>query len=132
MQDLIGGQIKLACDNFLTAYEQVKAGTIRAVAISSLKPYPFAPDVPTLSSVYPGFDIIAIFGWIAPAATPKPIVERLIAELTAIGQEPEIKARLDLLGVEPSALAGDAYAAFARAQRIAIKPVVDKAGIKAP
>ena len=132
MQDLLGGQIKLACDNFLTAYEQVKAGTIRAVAISSLKTYPMAPEVPTLSSFYPGFDIIAIFGWVAPAATPKPIVEKLIAELTAIGQEPEIKARLNLLGVEASALAGDAYASFARAQRIAIKPVVDKAGIKAP
>jgi tripartite-type tricarboxylate transporter receptor subunit TctC len=132
LQDMIGGQVKLACDNFLTAHEQVKAGTLRAIAISSLKPYPMAPDVPTLSSVYPGFDIIAMFGWIAPAATPKPIVERLITELTAIGKEPEILKRLALLGVEPSALAGDAYAAFTRAQRVAIKPVVEKAGIKAP
>jgi tripartite-type tricarboxylate transporter receptor subunit TctC len=132
LQDMIGGQVKLACDNFLTAYEQVKAGTLRAIAISSLNPYPMAPDVPTISSVYPGFDIIAMFGWVAPAATPKPIIDRLIAELTAVGREPEILKRLDMLGVEPSALSGDAYAAFTRAQRVAIKPVVEKSGIKAP
>jgi tripartite-type tricarboxylate transporter receptor subunit TctC len=132
LQDMIGGQVKLACDNFLTAYEQVKAGTLRAIAMSSLKPYPMAPDVPTISATYPGFDIIAMFGWVAPVATPKPIVDRIIAELTAIGNEPETKKRLDLLGVEPSGLAGNAYAAFTHAQRIAIKPVVEKAGIKAP
>jgi tripartite-type tricarboxylate transporter receptor subunit TctC len=132
MQDMLGGQIKLSCDNFLTAHEQVKGGTLRAIAISSLKPYPMAPDVPTLSSVYPGFDIIAMFGWVAPAGVPKPIVDKLIAGLIAVGKEPDVLKRLEQLGVEPSALSGDDYAAFTRAQRTAIAPIIEKAGIKAP
>jgi tripartite-type tricarboxylate transporter receptor subunit TctC len=132
MQDLIGGQIKLACDNFATAWEQAKAGTVRAIAVSSAKRYAVSPDVPAVAETYPGFDILAWFGWVASAQVPKPIIDKLIAELSAIGQEPDTKKRLEALGVEPSGLAGQAYADFARSQRAAIKPVVDKAGIKIP
>jgi len=56
MQDLIAGHIKLACDNFATAWEQVKAGNARAIAVGSPKRYSFSPDVPTFAETFPGFE----------------------------------------------------------------------------
>ena len=132
MQDLVGGQIKIACDNFSTAWEQVKGNNVRAIAVTSLKRYAFAPDVPTFSETLPGFDVLAAFGWIAPAGTPKAIVDKVIAELDAIGKEPEVRKRLELLSVEISGVSGEAFAALARRDREAIGVIVEKAGIKAP
>jgi tripartite-type tricarboxylate transporter receptor subunit TctC len=132
MQDLIAGHIKLACDNFSTAWEQVKAGNARAIAIGSPQRYSFSPDVPTFAESLPGFEVLSAFGWIGPASLDKAIVTKIIADLSAIGQEPEVKMRLAALGVEPSALSGEGFAAFMRSERERLAPIVDKAGITAP
>lgn len=132
MQDLIAGQVKIACDNFSTAWEQAKAGNVRAIAVTSPKRYPFAPDVPTFAETLPGFDVQAAFGWIAPAGVPKPILDKLLATLNEVGKEPEVRKRLEMLSVEASGLSGEAFAARAREERMAIMPVIEKAGIKAP
>src|SRR5882672_9114649 len=132
MQDLIAGHIKLACDNFATAWEQVKAGNARAIAVGSPKRYSFSPDVPTFAETFPGFEVLSAFGWIGQANLDKAIVAKIIAELSAVGEEPEVKKRLALLGVEPSRLAGDAFAAYMRSERQRLAPIVDKAGIKPP
>ncbi len=132
MQDLVAGQVKIACDNFSTAWEQAKAGNVRAIAVTSPKRYSFAPDVPTFAETLPGFEVLASFGWIAPAATPKPIVDLLVRELSTIGSEPEVLKRLQGLSVEPGSFSGNAYAAQARKERELIAPVVEKAGLKAP
>jgi tripartite-type tricarboxylate transporter receptor subunit TctC len=132
MQDLIGGQIKIACDNFSTAWEQAKSGNIRPLAVTSAKRYPFSADIPTFAEAYKDFVVLAWFGWIAPAGTPKPIVDKLTAELTAIGNEPDVRKRLEGLTVEYSGLSGQAFADFARKEREALVPIIEKAGIKAP
>jgi tripartite-type tricarboxylate transporter receptor subunit TctC len=132
MQDLIAGHIKLACDNFSTAWEQVKAGNARAIAIGSPQRYSFSPDVPTFAESLPGFEVVSAFGWIGPANLDKAIVTKIIADLSAIGQEPEVKMRLTALGVEPSALNGEGFAAYMRSERERLAPIVDKAGITAP
>ncbi len=132
MQDLIGGQIKLACDNFSTAWEQVKVGSVRAVGVTSATRYSFLPDVAAFAETLPGFDVLAWFSFIAPAGTPKAITDKLIAEMIAIGKEPETLQKLKLLGVEPSGLAGAAFAAYAAEERRKLAPIIEKAGIKAP
>ena len=132
MQDLIAGQVKIACDNFSTAWEQAKAGNVRAIAVTSPKRYPFAPDVPTFAETLPGFEVQAAFGWIAPAGVPKPILDKLIATLREVSQEPDVRKRLEALSVEASDLSGDAFTAYAARERKAIGPVIEKAGIKAP
>ena len=132
MQDLISGQIKVACDNFSTAWEQVKAGNARAIAVGSPKRYSFSPDVPTFAETLNGFEVLSAFGWVGPAGLDKAIVAKLIAELTAVGQDPEINKRLAALGVESSRLAGDAFAAYMRSERQRLAPIVEKAGIKPP
>jgi tripartite-type tricarboxylate transporter receptor subunit TctC len=132
MQDLVAGQVKITCDNFSTAWEQAKSGNVRPIAVTSLKRYSFAPDVASFAETLPGFEVLAWFGWVAPAGTPKEIRDKLITELNAIAGEPDVQSRLKVLGVEASDLSGDAFAAFAHKERMTLVPIVEKAGIKIP
>ena len=132
MQDLIAGHIKLACDNFSTAWEQVKAGNARAIAVGSPKRYSFSPDVPTFAETLPGFEVLSAFGWVGQASLDKAITAKIVAELSAVGQEPEVKKRLAGLGVESSGLSGEDFAAYMRTERQRLVPIVEKAGIQVP
>jgi hypothetical protein len=127
LQDLVGGQIRIACDNFSSAWEQVQAGKIRALAITSAKRYSFAPDIPTLAEMLKGFEVQAWFGWIAPIGVPKIILDKLTAEVNAVGQEPDVRKRLDTFTVEFSGLSGQAFADFARKERETLAPIIEKA-----
>src|SRR5207245_2206877 len=84
VQDLIGGQIKLACDNFGVAYEMVRAGKLRAVSITSPGRYPLAPELAPTSDTVPGFELIAAYGWVGPASMPPGVVRQLAGELVAV------------------------------------------------
>jgi tripartite-type tricarboxylate transporter receptor subunit TctC len=130
MQDLVGGQIRIACDNFSSAWEQVQAGKIHALAITSAKRYSFAPDIPTFAETLKGFEVQAWFGWIAPIGVRKIIIDKLTAELNAVGQEPDVRKRLDTFTVEFSGLSGQAFADFARKERETLAPIIEKANIK--
>ena len=130
IQDLIGGHIKIACDNYSSASEQAKSGKVRAIAITSARRYPFASDIATFAEALPGFEVIAWFGWIAHTGVPKDVLDKLTAELNAVGQEPEVRKRIEAFAAEFSGLSGQAFADFARKQRATLVPIVEKAGIK--
>ncbi len=132
MQDLVAGQIKLTCDNYSSTIEQVKAGNIRAIAVSSAKRYSFAPDIPAVAETLPGFDLMANFGWVAPAGLPAEITKRLIEELMAVGKLPEVRTALQRFGVEQSELSGEAYAKVSQTERTTFGTLIEKAGIKVP
>lgn len=132
IQDLIGGQIKLACDSFSVSYEQVKAGKARALSITSPAPYPLAPEIPTTAASVPGFDMVPAFGWVGPANMPADIVRKLGEELTAIGKIAEVRAALEKFGVQQTELPGPAYADALRKEREGYARVIEKAGIKVP
>jgi tripartite-type tricarboxylate transporter receptor subunit TctC len=132
MQDLVAGHIKIACDNFSSAWEQVKSNNVRPLAITSAKRYPFAPHLPTFAETLKDFEVLAWFGWIAPAGVPKIVLDKLTAELNAVGQEPEVRTRLDTFAVQFSGLSGQAFADFARKEREGLVPILERAGIKAP
>jgi tripartite-type tricarboxylate transporter receptor subunit TctC len=108
--DLMSGQIALLFDNVMTALPHVRSGKLKALGISSAQRSPIAPDIPTIAeSGLPGFESVVWFGVFAPAGTPRPIVERLNAELNKSLQEPVIRERFASLGFEP---AGGTPAAF--------------------
>jgi tripartite-type tricarboxylate transporter receptor subunit TctC len=132
IQDLIGGQIKLACDNFAVAYEQVKAGKLRAVSITSPGRYPLAKDITPTAETLPGFELMPAFGWVGPSDMPADIVTKLTDELVAIGKIPEVRAALEKFGVLQTELPGAAYAEALRKERAAYARVIEKAGIKVP
>jgi tripartite-type tricarboxylate transporter receptor subunit TctC len=95
MTDLIGGQVLTAAETVPAAQAQVKAGKLKALAVTTTERIPMLPDVPTAKEAgFPGFEVSSMFGVLAPARTPKPIIERLNSELVKILQMPDVKAKL--------------------------------------
>jgi tripartite-type tricarboxylate transporter receptor subunit TctC len=132
IQDLIGGQIKIACDNFPVAWEQVQGGKLRAISITSLEPFPMAPNIETTAKTLPGFEMMPAFGWVGPAGIPADITKKLIDELVAVGKLPEVRSAMEKFGVIMLEQAGPAYEAALKKERAAHANVIEKAGIKAP
>ena len=102
MSDLLAGQIDLMFDAVVTAAPQVKAGKLRALAVSSTQRVPSLPEVPTLDELgLKGFQGSLWVGLLAPAGTPAAVTERLNRELQATLHRPEVRTRMSALGFEP-------------------------------
>lgn len=100
--DLLGGQVTMSFDTITPVLQHIKAGKLRALAVTTARRSSALPDTPTLAEAgLNGFDIGTWFGVLAPAATPKDIVARLSAEMVKIIQSPEFKKRMDEIGAEP-------------------------------
>lgn len=102
LQDLMGGQIDMLFDNLPAALPHIRAGTVRALAVTTLKRTPSAPDLPTLHERgLAGFESEGWFALLAPAGTPRPILDRLNMEVNKALATPELRARLEKVGAEP-------------------------------
>jgi tripartite-type tricarboxylate transporter receptor subunit TctC len=99
--DIFGGRIGLMFANVVGAMPHIKAGKLRAVAVSSARRSASLPEVPAVAETYPGFDMPAWMGILAAAATPRDIVARLSAEFARIMQHPEVRPRLIAQGADP-------------------------------
>lgn len=132
IQDLIGGQIQVACDNFSVAIEHVRGGKLRAVAITSPGRYPLAPDIQPTGDTLQGLEQMPAFGWVAPAGLPEAVAKRLTEELTAVGKLPEVRVAMEKFGVVQTELDGAAYADALAKERAAYARIIEKAGIKVP
>lgn len=95
VQDLLGGQIQMLMTGLATVEGHLKGGKLRALAFTSAKRVPGAPDVPTLTeSGYPGLEVLSWCGILAPAGTPQDIVRKLNADINRILQAPDVRERL--------------------------------------
>jgi len=131
LADAVGGQIPLVCTAVAGASSFLKSGRLRGLGLSSAKRAAGAPDVPTfIESGLPGFVVDSWVGILAPARTPRPIVDRLYAEITALLQTPEVRERFAVLGIEPVGNAPDEFAAQIRADLARWAPVVKQANIR--
>lgn len=98
--DLLGGQFEVMFDNFPNALPHVQSGRMRALAITSARRSPALPEVPTVAEEgYPGFEVAPWYGFMAPAGTPRPILEKLNAEINKILQMDDVKAVFAAQGV---------------------------------
>jgi tripartite-type tricarboxylate transporter receptor subunit TctC len=132
LSDLIGGQVQALFSIALAAIPQVKAGRIRALAITSARRSALAPELPTVAeSGFPGFEVVGWFGWLAPARTPAEIIVRLNREIVRILKLPEMQERLLALGADPVASTPEAFAAFIRSERDKWARVIRHANIRA-
>jgi tripartite-type tricarboxylate transporter receptor subunit TctC len=130
--DLIAGQVQVMFDNTPNVLPHVKAGKLKAIAVSSKKRSSLAPEVPTVDeSGVPGYEVNVWFGILAPAGTPKEIVARLNAEMVKIIRSPEIIDRFAKAGVDPVGSSADEFGAFLRAEVARWAKVVQDANIKA-
>ena len=129
--DMVAGNIPLAWSDMAPALTQVKAGKLRGVAVTSAKPSPLLPDVPTLASVLPGFDMVNWWGLFVPAGTPQPVIGRLNAELVKIMRAPDVVERFAGLGVESLSSTPEELTALVKAEIASFGKLIKAAGIKA-
>ena len=101
MTSLLSGEVDMGFSVTLVVQPYVRANRLRAIAVTTLKPAATMPEVPTLASVYPGFETNVWHGFFAPAGTPAPIVNRLHDELVKALQSPQVKTALERDGAEP-------------------------------
>ena len=131
LQDLLGGQIPLMFINQDVALPHVKAGKLRALAVSSLQRNPLYPDVPTVAeSGFPGFQALSWSGMSAIKGTPQPIIDKLDATLKKIMTSPEIRQRLESVGFVVPPPGATAYTQFVKSEIELWTKVIHTAGIK--
>lgn len=129
---LIGGEIDYMFSNVASAITHVRSGRLRAIAVTGEKRSPVAPDIPTITeSAVPGFVVTGFFIMLAPAGTPREIVNKVNAEAARALQSADLRERLAALGLEPVGSTPEAAAAFIKAEIAKWAPVVRAAGMKA-
>ena len=130
--DVIGGQIAMMFDQVSTSAPQIRAGKVRPLAVTSLKRSPLLPEVPTVDeSGLPGFEDITFNGLVAPAGTPREVLERVNRAVAAAVSEPELYKRFIERGIELKASASpEEFAAYIRAEFEKKKRLAQEAGIK--
>jgi len=128
--DLVGGQIPLGLIGLPPTLPHIRAGRLKALAVTARKRSPSLPDVPTVEEAgLAGYETVQWFGPVAPAGTPKPVIERLFAEFTKALKNPVVVERLSGAGLEvaPSA-SPEAYGQFIRAEYARWPAIVKAAG----
>ncbi|HTL77076.1 MAG TPA: tripartite tricarboxylate transporter substrate binding protein [Casimicrobiaceae bacterium] len=131
MQALLAGDTQLMFDNLASAMSQVKAGKLRALAVTTKARSPLAPDLPTMSEAgVPGFDISTWFGLMAPAGTPPDVIAKWNADVTKVLSAPAMRAQLAAQGAEAAPDTPSEFARFIDAELVKYAKIVKGSGAK--
>ena len=129
--DVIAGHVPVMTPSILTGLPHAKAGRLRALGVTSARRATGAPEVTTIAEAgVPGYEAVQWFGILAPAGTPRAVVERVHREAVRVLQNPEVRQRLVADGAEPVAGTPEEFAAFLRAETAKWAKVVKAIGIK--
>jgi tripartite-type tricarboxylate transporter receptor subunit TctC len=114
---ILGGQgADIIFENLAPALPHIRAGKLRALGVTSEKRSSSLPDVPAVAETLPGFGIVSWQGIFAPAGVPRPIVEKLSAEMIKAVNDPDVRSKLLAQGIEPSGMSSTEFAAFQKAE----------------
>jgi tripartite-type tricarboxylate transporter receptor subunit TctC len=127
--DMLGGQTQVIFDNMPSIIQHIRAGSLRAMAVTTTERSELLPDVPTVAETVPGYEASALFGMGAPKNTPKEIIAKLNGEINAVLAEPEMKKRLIDLGGAPLIGTPEAFGAMIVAETEKWKKVIEGANI---
>jgi tripartite-type tricarboxylate transporter receptor subunit TctC len=131
MNDLVGGHIPMSFTPIPAVHGQVEAGTLKALAVTSLKRSALMPTIPTVAETgLPGYEAVLHYGLLAPLGTPKPVVEKLNKVLREAIATPEVQKRLAFEGAEPLPSSPEEYAADIDQDEAKWSKVLHAAGIK--
>ena len=129
--ELVAGRVQVMIDNMQSLLPQVRAGRLRALAVTPTTRVAAVPELPTIAEAgVPGYDVTSWFGIVAPAGTPRAVIERLHAESVKALRAPELVARLQDLGATPVVTSPEQFGAFIRAEMAKWGPVVRSSGAK--
>jgi tripartite-type tricarboxylate transporter receptor subunit TctC len=130
LTDLIAGHIPTTFVPILEAYAQRTNPNVRILAVSSAKRSPRLPDVPTIGETYPGYSAVSWTGMLAPAGTPKPIIDKISGEMMRAIKDPKFAALLQENGIDPIAEGPEKFAAMIAAELPVWAKAVEIAGVK--
>ena len=131
MPDLLANRITMSFANIVNVLPLAREGKLRALAITSIKRSALAPELPTMAeSGFPGFEAVPWFGLVAPAGTPRDVVEKLHGETVKALATPEVRKKFDELGLEPVGNTPVEFAAVIRKETPEWAKVIKDAGIK--
>ena len=130
LTDVIGGQVSMIFADLVTGLPQIKAGKVRALAVTSAESSPMLPGVPTMGSAVKGFELVAWFALFAPANTPTDIVKRLNAEVVKALARPDMKEKLAASGLSVQTSTPEQLAAFQKLEIAKWAAMVKDAGIQ--
>jgi tripartite-type tricarboxylate transporter receptor subunit TctC len=132
LTDLMSGQVQLMADPMLSSLPLAKAGNIKALAITSRKRVPAAPDIPTVEeSGMTGFDFASWYGLWGPKGLPADVVNKLQAEIARLVAQPDTRGRLALLGFEPIGSSPAQFAKYIDDEMARYRKIIKDANIKA-
>jgi tripartite-type tricarboxylate transporter receptor subunit TctC len=130
MADLLAGQYHYNFAGLQGSQVHVRAGKLRAIAVTTPKRIPALPDLPAMAEAVPGFEVVGWYGIIGPANMPKPVVDRLNTELLKILQNPEVRERIVADGSEPAGSTPEEFRKFMHADLEKWAKVVKESGAK--
>jgi tripartite-type tricarboxylate transporter receptor subunit TctC len=129
--DVISGRVQLMIDPLYASMPHIKAGRMKALAVTNLARSPIAPEIPTVAETIPGFDVQSINGIVVPSATPRELVHRIGSDIVRVLQSPDLKARLSELGLQPVGTTPEQFDAYIRTEIEKWAKVVKLSGAKA-
>jgi len=127
---LIGGQVEVLWSAYPSLAGFVKDGRVKLLASNGGQRSAQAPNVPTIAEMIPGFDFAPIVGVLAPAGTPRPIIERVAAEVVAIAKAPDAQAAMAAAGIDPVGGGPEDYARAIASENERMAKAIDAAGLK--
>jgi tripartite-type tricarboxylate transporter receptor subunit TctC len=127
---LLSGQVDFNFDNLATAAPNIRAGKLKALAVTTRARSAALPDVPTVAETLPGFEVDTWWGLVAPAATPKDVIAKLNQAFVAALHQPETKARFAALMAEPVPSTPQEFGAFMKSELAKYEKVVKASGAK--
>ena len=127
---LLSGQVDFNFDNLATASSNIKAGKLKALAVTTARRSAALPDVPAVAETLKGFEIDTWWGLVAPAATPKDVVAKLSAAFVAALNSAEAKTRFGMLMAEPVASTPEQFGAFMKSELVKYEKVVKTSGAR--
>ena len=131
LTDVLGGQIQTAIVGTPAALPYVKSGKLTGLGVTSLKRNSNAPEIPAIAETLPKFEVELVYAIVAPASTPKAIVDKLNAQLTSVLYNPEIKAQLNSRGFDVVASTPAQTADYIKSEVVKWGPIVKKSGATA-
>jgi tripartite-type tricarboxylate transporter receptor subunit TctC len=130
-QALLAGDTQFMFDNLANAMPQVKAGKLKALAVTTAQRSKLAPELPTMAEAgLQGFDISTWLGLFAPAGTPKDVIAKWNAEVVKILNSPEMREKLVAQGAEPVPMSPEQFAAFVQSEIAKYAIIVKASGAK--
>ena len=131
IQDLLGDQIQFIFSDALPALGQIRAGKLRALAVTSPERSPLVPDLPTcVEAGVPGLVAVNWWGVLMPAGTPKPIIDKFHGDLVKTMADPEVKRKFGDLGVDAISSSPEQFASFIKSETAKYEKLIKEAGIK--